>query len=449
MFSKRSNLSRDRATLIALAALTGAITVVIATRPAWLFVHSPAIRAALETIIGLGVLVATAIAFLRVERTRAGNDLALAAALAVVSFTSLLLAVLALEHASPSGTLSWLSMPARLSGGVLFILAGRLRASELRRLPGRLALLLLVTVFMAALALVGVALGQLLHGRVPSWIQFVMAALYLTGALALMRRAQWGGDGAVRWFAAGAFGLAATRLTFTLLAPPASDWLSPGDVVRLVTSLLLLMAVRTELLAHIHQALESGIDDERRRLAREIHDGMAQELAFIVSQSRRLIGREPDQATLELLAEAGQTALADTRRTIYDLKRPSTKALSAAITESTLQVTSRAGLALDMEVDGEVPVSPEVEHALQRIVGEAVSNIAKHGEASTVSIRISSDDGRAVVRIADDGCGFDQRGHQRRRGYGLVSMTERAEALGGRLRMESKPGKGTMIEVAI
>jgi signal transduction histidine kinase len=436
------------AVLVALGPLTAIVAAAVAGRPAWLFVDNSTLLVGLETIAGVGALAAGGAALARFERTRAGNDLALAAAI-VVLLTSMLLTALTVDPVGASASLAWLPVPTRLAAAALFVVAGRPRTPTPRRLPGRLWLVVLGVVLVAALVLVGAGLGELFGGAVPHWVQFVTVALYLIGAVALFQRAQRVGGSALRWFAAGAVGVAATRLAFTLLPAPAESWVSPGDVMRVITSLLLLMAVRAEVLAHAHRAVESVIEQERRRLARDIHDGMAQELAFIVSQSRRLVGREPDPTTLELLAEAGQTALADTRRMIYDLKRPGTRALGAMIAERSLQVTKRAGLALDMEVNGEVAVGAEVEYAVLRIIGEAVSNAAKHGEARTVSIRVSSEENQVLVRISDDGRGFDMRRHPRRRSFGLASMSQRAESLGGRLRLESEPGRGTMIEVTI
>jgi signal transduction histidine kinase len=432
----------------ALVALTLSIAAAVVVRPGWVFAHNPSLSAGLATIIGFSALVAASIVVMRVERTHASNDLTLAFAVSLISLTSFSIAAATLVGANLDA-LEWVPMPARLISGVLLILAGAPRASRLENLPGRAALGWLICVFVVALGVTGAALGELFGVDIPSWVQFATVIVYLAGAASLTRRAWLVDELVLYWFAACAVGLASSRLTLTLLPPPSESYLAPGDLLRLITAALLLMAVRTELLSRARELLNSRIDEERGRLAQEIHDGTAQELAFIVSQSRRLIGRTADRSTLETLADAGQAALADTRRTIYNLKRHRTKALSAAIAESALQATDRSGLALDLEVDHEIPVEEEVEHAILRITAEAVSNVAKHGDASTVSIRISSEDDHTVVRITDDGRGFDPHERHRRHGFGLASMVQRAEALGGRLQLESQPGRGTMIEVAI
>ena len=208
------------------------------------------------------------------------------------------------------------------------------------------------------------------------------------------------------------------------------------------------MGARVALHEEADRTVEDALELERRRLAREIHDGLAQELAFIVSQSRRLARRSPNTGALELLARAGETALMDSRRMIFALKAPRLQALSTTVTERAIHVAERTGLAIDVEVLDQVSVSPDVEHAILRIIDEAVSNASRHSGATSVSIRISSEEGRVVVRITDDGRGFDDSAPRSQRRFGLTSMTERTELLGGRLQLKSVLGHGTVIEVA-
>jgi signal transduction histidine kinase len=438
----------ERLRLSLVCALLAPLLAAVLVRPPWLMANGAQMRAGVETIAGMAVLAGAIAALLRARRTRATSDLALAIAIWLAALTSLLLAALTLEPAISTSTVEWLAVPMRVGSGGLLLAAGR-PAIGARRLPGLPALVLLVIGVTAALSLIGLLLGSLTSAGVPDRLQLATAVLYLAGALTVWRRAQRLQSSALKWFAAGAASLSLTRVTFTLFGTPVGHWLSPGDAMRLVTGMLLLMAVRAEVLARAKETLETRIEQERHRLAREIHDGMAQELAFIVSQSRRLIGRGADVTTLELLAQAGQNALADARRTIYDLKRTPTKAFSAAIVERAWQMTARAGLELDVEVEGEASVGAEAQHVVLRVVEEAVSNVARHGQASSVSIKIRTSEQRLIVRIADNGCGFDPRDSRRRRGFGLTSMTQRMESLGGRLRLESAPGQGTMVEAMV
>jgi signal transduction histidine kinase len=442
--------SKTGAIAVGVTAAVLGVAVAALADPDWLFVDNAAIRAASETLVGLAAVAACWIALLRAERTRSSSDLALAVAIGIVFVTSTLLTVLTVTAAVGSNaSASWFPVPGRVGAAALMVAAGS-SSRSLVRLPGRPVLVLLIGAIASLLAGCGALLGVLWGvANVPLWIQLGTITVYLAGALALTRRARRTGDGVVGWYAAAAAGLAGSRLTFMLLPPPGSHWLSPGDLVRLAVGAFLLMAVKTELTARRNRAFDQAIAEERGRMAREIHDGMAQELAFIVSQSQRLIGRSPDSGALEPLAAAGKAALAEARRAIFNLKRPSTRSLSTAIVEQTFLIATRARLALDVEVEGDAAVGPEIEHAILCIVKEAVSNAARHAAANTVSIRIASEDDRVVVRISDDGDGFEPRALNPRRGFGLRSMSHRAESLGGRLLLESEPGSGTMIEVAI
>jgi signal transduction histidine kinase len=190
---------------------------------------------------------------------------------------------------------------------------------------------------------------------------------------------------------------------------------------------------------------------ERRRLARELHDGVAQDLAFIVSQSLRLTRSFPDEPALERIAAAAERALADSRATINELTRPESTTLAAAVREQAREITERAGLRLELEVADDIETTAEVEHAVLRISREAISNAARHADATTVAISVSSTAEGLRVRVADDGRGFDpaRRTSSRSSGFGLVSMDERARALGGEMRLESQPGAGTVVELAL
>jgi signal transduction histidine kinase len=111
------------------------------------------------------------------------------------------------------------------------------------------------------------------------------------------------------------------------------------------------------------------------------------------------------------------------------------------------EVAGRVGVQLRIEVCKGAQVSPDEREALIRIVREAITNAGRHGGAENVSLELSNGNG-TLLRIADDGTGFDP-GHTRVGGFGLVSMRERTEALGGRFKLSSEAGEGTRIEVRL
>jgi signal transduction histidine kinase len=178
------------------------------------------------------------------------------------------------------------------------------------------------------------------------------------------------------------------------------------------------------LLAAYQLFVDDVVRGERRRIARDLHDGVTQELVYIQRRAPHLaesdLGRE--------ITAAAERAQAESRQVIERLAGPAVQSLEA--------VAEDCGIAL--ELSGE-PLRPE----LDRIAAEAVRNAACHGCARTVRVHMNG--GR--LRISDDGIGFDPE--RATRGFGLTSMRERAEALGGAFRVRSRPGHGAEIEVEL
>jgi signal transduction histidine kinase len=187
---------------------------------------------------------------------------------------------------------------------------------------------------------------------------------------------------------------------------------------------------------------------ERRRMARDLHDGVAQELAFISSQMHWLANERKHEPTTTQLMESVQRALDESRGAISALSRPLDEPFSVVLAQTAEEVTRRMGAVLELDLDKRVEVPTEWEDALPRIVREAVANAIRHGGARTVSLQLSNSDG-VCVRVSDDGQGFDVTEPQPDGSFGLTSMRERAEALGGEFRVSSTPGEGTSVEIAL
>jgi signal transduction histidine kinase len=245
---------------------------------------------------------------------------------------------------------------------------------------------------------------------------------------------------------------------FTLFALSSLlDWPSGGTpgLIRplgeIVIALFLLVLLARWARERVSREAALAAAEERRRLARELHDGVAQDLAFIVSQSLRLTRRFPDEPALERIAEAAERGLADSRMTINGLARPESTTLATAVCEQAHEMAERAGLRLELEVADGIQTTAEIEHAVMRISREAISNAARHADATTLAISVSSTADGLRVRVADDGRGFDPARMTRSgsAGFGLLSMDERARALGGEMRLESRPGAGTVVELAL
>ena len=217
-------------------------------------------------------------------------------------------------------------------------------------------------------------------------------------------------------------------------------------------------------------------NEERNRLARELHDSVTQ-LLFSVTLIAQSLGaawrRDPAEGErrVERLLQLSQTALAEMRALLSELRFAGGAAENAAAPVARAADSLRRhglvgalrrhvrelaadGLSVRLHSRGYVPLPVEQEFELFRIAQEALHNVSKHAAARAVDVRVSSTADGTLLRVRDDGSGFDQRQHVREvgrgsGGHGLRTMRERAESLGGRFEVVSVPGKGTTVEIAI
>ncbi|GAA4610715.1 sensor histidine kinase [Actinoallomurus liliacearum] len=199
------------------------------------------------------------------------------------------------------------------------------------------------------------------------------------------------------------------------------------------------------------QAREAGVLDERQRMAREIHDTLAQGFTGIVAQleaARQNPGewrRHADQA--QALARDN---LAEARRSVEALRPPhlDKARLPEAISGLSERWSRTSGISVGVETTGEPrPMLPDVEVALFRVAQEALTNVAKHAGASRVGLTLSYLDDVVLLDVRDDGVGFDPAADGR--GFGLTSMRQRLLRVAGRLEIESSPGEGTAINATV
>ncbi len=207
--------------------------------------------------------------------------------------------------------------------------------------------------------------------------------------------------------------------------------------------------------------VDRGVSTERRRIAQEIHDGLAQELTGVVlalEGCQRAFEKDPALLGPQL-AKASRDAratLADVRQYMAALRQSETGALNLPVTLARLvdDLRRQTGLQVEMEESGaQRELEPIVERAVIRIVGEALRNVAQHAGAKQAKVALLYGPEGVVVTIEDDGKGFDVEatfakaegsGH-----FGVVGMRERAEAAGGQLVVRSEPGRGTIVRASI
>lgn len=223
-------------------------------------------------------------------------------------------------------------------------------------------------------------------------------------------------------------------------------------------------AVRlTDDLQHSREHLVAAREEERRRLRRDLHDGLGATLAALHLQAgaiRTLMRNDLEAAEAELLDLQVEirSAIADIRRLVYALRPPALDELGlvGAIRQYAAQYDTQNGsvrtpdgkLRVEVEAPEQFPALPAaVEVGAYRIVQEALTNVVRHAHAQRCCIRLSlPDDGRFQIEISDDGVGLPE---EPRTGVGLLSMKERAEEVGGSCVIEEAAGRGTCVLVCL
>src|SRR3989440_7778079 len=194
------------------------------------------------------------------------------------------------------------------------------------------------------------------------------------------------------------------------------------------------------------RSCRAAVRREREAMARDLHDGLAQELAFIVTQTRRVAARDdPGDETLAAITRAAQRALDESRTLIGGLRAGEDRPVDIAVAEAAEELAHRTGASVRVAAADGVVLPPATRDALVRIVREGVTNAVRHAQASDITVELTTEPG-IRLSIADNGVGFDPASASRG-GFGLTSMRERAQAAGGDLQCLSSPGAGTQIEV--
>jgi signal transduction histidine kinase len=185
--------------------------------------------------------------------------------------------------------------------------------------------------------------------------------------------------------------------------------------------------------------------EDRRRLARELHDGVIQELGYIRSESYAL---PADLAVGGRIIAACDRGLDEARAAVQALGRPSDEPLGFVLHRAARELAERYQVNLDVEVDDSISVGPDQQHALMRITREAVSNAVRHGKAGRVHLQLHQCGAKRRLVIQDNGQGFDVTGAvAANAGYGLVSMRDRARALPGSIDIAAECGNGSQVTV--
>jgi signal transduction histidine kinase len=451
------------ATMVVCSAVTIAAIAVPWVRFAY---REPGLHIALETTAALVALLATFLIAGRFFRGGRVDDLLLTAALGILAASNLLFSALpsAFANGHPSSTWLWLSMSGQLLGASALALANVAGPGVVKRPSRRFA-----QAALASTALVVVVAASASHfapdvlpvhppraGELPAIghpavavIQFATMLAFAGAAIGLIRRRDAINDPMLGWFAAAAIAATFSRLDFFLYPSLYTEWVYVSDIMRLLSYLLLLVGAAHEISSYWQRMSESAVLEERRRMARDLHDGLAQELAYISRVARAPLD---NPARLSQIQASADRALDESRRAIAALTRPLDEPLHVVLTQAVEEVAARSGARalIEFDVQADMALDRERRDALVRVTCEAVSNAARHGHAGTIRVELR-DSGRAELVVRDDGVGFDPANldDDAARGFGIEGMRERIEVLGGTFRIASQRGHGTSVEVTI
>jgi signal transduction histidine kinase len=425
--------------------------------------HSLSGHTTVETATGLVGALATVIFVERMRSTQRIRDFLIALSLGLLSATDLILgAGPTLVNASPGNAWKWIVLVNRLLASGILLGAAFCPPLNIDRLRRRPSVIVVATAGILAIAAGGLLLWRSHlpslrepteasgYGHTLGSIEIVSALLAAAAAIGLARHSAREGDKMERSIAAGVAVLAIARFNFFLVPRLDSSRLYAGDILKLAAYALILQGCIAEFRALQRKLARQVAMDERRRMARDMHDGLAQELAFIATHSQRLGHAGDDAATVVHLQAAAERALHDSRMTIAVLTSSEDAPLHLLIARTAETFRSRFGVEMDLDLEPDVVVDAEWRNALLRILHEASINAVRHGAAGRILVRLRSGPAGPSLRIADDGSGFDVHAAvSAGGGLGLTSMRERAEMLGASLSIASSPGAGAIVEIGL
>lgn len=273
-----------------------------------------------------------------------------------------------------------------------------------------------------------------------------MAALcFFVASIVFTRRAVNRDDSLLYWLGPACALAGFARVNYALFPSLYTDWFYTGDLLRTGFYVLLLFGASREIKQYWDAYARVAVLEDRRRLSRELHDGVIQELALLRMEGHSL---PPDFPARSRILAACDRSLDEARAAVHALSHGGDEPLGLVMRRTTRELAQRYRVRLDIQIDDSIGASTDQQHTLLRIIREAVANAARHGHALHLSVRLGKEGDRRRLVVEDDGEGFDVGGATgANAGYGLVGMRERARNLPGSLDITSRPGKGSMVTV--
>jgi signal transduction histidine kinase len=424
--------------------------------------NEPQLRAALETMMTLFAFAAAWLFRAQFLHSRRYRDLLLAVGMAALGLANL--AVNALPAA-----LDWRTPAHLVAAGLLWqlvvgaIFAAAAFARSRRVLPRRLVVTTAAGLILTGLLVLPVAAallaGQLIGGSALGaheaplshplglFVVCLTAALLMGAALGFQRWDRPAATGTPIMLALAAILLAAAGFYHLAPGPDPASQVTVGEALRtLAFALIVAVAVREEFWLRARLARAAALA-ERGRVARDLHDGLAQDLAFIAAHGRKFAADMGDDNPVVI---AANRALAVSRGVISELSDPAGATTYEALEALTQELRDRFDIAIALDAHPAADVGPEVRQHLTRIAREAIANAARHGGARNIIVSLKPSPAGVALRVVDDGCGLcDSGGTRAPEGFGLRSMRDHADTLGGWLRVDELRRGGTELEVVV
>jgi signal transduction histidine kinase len=439
-------------------ALTGAVVALPFVRFGY---RAPALHVSLETANALIALLVAYLVYGRFRGSRQLQDLLLSMALCTVAAANLLLTALptALTFGQGTDPTDRGATAIRLLG--TFVLTAAAVVPRRMRVRSRRTVLAV-----ASVAVLGVVLGLLLIGSIsvedvlaappddatrpllvsdPALLtaQVIGAVLYAVAAVCLTRKVAHHADELLRWVGAACVVGVFARIHYLLYPSLYSEFVYTGDLLRLGSYLLMLIGAAREIRSYWAARQEAAVLEDRRRMARDLHDGLTQELTYISTQARRLVTR-PEPRIAEQIVAAAARAVDEARQAIDALTSAAEDTFPVALQRLADDLAHRHDVKIVTQLSPAATVDHRQAEALLRITAEAVRNAVRHGPAERIELRLTADP--LCLAVVDDGRGFDPA-VGRPGGFGLTSMRQRAESVGASFSVGSVSGEGTTVQV--
>jgi signal transduction histidine kinase len=410
----------------------------------------PEARLVLDTAVAVVAAIVSVLATVRFLVDGRTLDLLLAAGFWTIALGTVVFGLMPVLGGDPLPPwAAWSLVGARLLGAALIAIAPYADGRLTSRRPALAAVGVGVVVVLAS---AGIGLrtprwgeGEVVEGASVALAASLLAVLWLTALIGFAIRFRRHGRDLDRWICLAVTLALFADLHLVLTPVVSSDHLLQGDFLRLVAYGLLLVGVWR---AIADAEFGRAVADERARVAREIHDGLAQYLFAISTHVSTLESHAPLEQVLPRLKRASTAAQQEARFAVLALSSAGGSArFDSALRRYIDVLTADGELEVELDVDRQVRLAPDEQIEVFRIVQEGLGNVRRHAGARHVEVSIVQRGGRRVVSVSDDGSGFDES--TTAAGQGLDNIKLRAEAIEGQLSLRSTPGRGTAIEVVL